>query len=458
MKQRRYHKWNIIILVLFFLLLVLRFPDLRNEMKYLVIAQETLAKKELFLLSYLGDFYPDKPPLYFWLLMSLLHILPKTFVYMASLFLGSFLPMLGITFCLQKQNKIFHLGEDKFLFFSLLCTPFFMGLSIFLRMDMLMSFFIILSLTLFLDLYFGRKKLSKGNITFFYLSIFFAFFTKGPVGILLPVLVISSFLFLEKKLAFWKDLDYKKGACFLLFGIAVWFFIIAQTKGGTDYILSMLGKQTLGRAIQASHHARPFYFYFSRMILTCFPHGLLYFLGSFHFLKEWSRRSYWSATEKWIFSWTMPGLCFFSLLSGKLDVYLLPIYPGLVFLSLYLIKTYRNKKIIQYYFSYSQKLVLFLYFCCFLGIAYYNSSYSSKRISSYIEKEQISKIYSYHASDFINLKYFHSSLSFEELSFEKINKLPKASYLLVKKSYLSEWKQDYQEIYQSGNYLLVKIL
>lgn len=117
--------------LLLFLLLFLRFPDIRNEMKYLIIAQEMLEHKNIWLLSYLGNLYPDKPPLYFWLLSSSQAIFGKQWAYPLSLLFGSFLPMLGIVFLCFQQIKYWNPNlKERFLYY-VVTTPYFMAVGIF---------------------------------------------------------------------------------------------------------------------------------------------------------------------------------------------------------------------------------------------------------------------------------------------------------------------------------------
>lgn len=75
----------IAILVLFLILPFLRVPDLRNEMKYLNIVQEIVDKKSYWVLYYQGELYPDKPPLYFWLLTVIYKIFGKNLLFPLSL-------------------------------------------------------------------------------------------------------------------------------------------------------------------------------------------------------------------------------------------------------------------------------------------------------------------------------------------------------------------------------------
>ena len=221
-----------------------------------------------------------------------------------------------------------------------------MGLSIFLRMDILMAFFITLSLSLFIYFYFNRNKINNIKLFFLYLSIFLGIFTKGALGGILPILIIYIFLYLESDLKFFNNLHWKKGILFLVFFFSIWLIILYFQPNGTEYIKLLLGKQTIGRAYKSYSHARPFYYYFMYLPLIFLPYGIFYIYGFFNYLINLERRKTWTLFEKWAFSWSIPPFIFLSIISGKLQIYLLPLYIGMIFLSLIV----RDKLIKKYKF------------------------------------------------------------------------------------------------------------
>ena len=274
----------IAILVLFLILPFLRVPDLRNEMKYLNIVQEIVDKKSYWVLYYQGELYPDKPPLYFWLLTVIYKIFGKDLLFPLSLIFLSYLPFLSIlSLACWQLNYLKKEWKDKFLSYSF-TIPYLMGISIFLRMDMLMTFFVTLSLSLFIYFYFNRNKINNIKLFFLYLSIFLGIFTKGALGGILPILIIYIFLYLENDLNFFNNLHWKKGILFLLFFFSIWLVILYFQPNGIEYIKLLLGKQTIGRAYKSYSHARPFYYYFIYLPLTFFPYGFFYVYGFFKYL------------------------------------------------------------------------------------------------------------------------------------------------------------------------------
>ena len=374
LKELKENKKLIFILILFLILPFFRFPDLRNEMKYLNIIQEMIEKKSYWILYYQGGLYPDKPPLYFWLLIIIYKIFGENLVFPLSLILFSYLPFLGILFLGYWQlGYLKKEWRNNFLIYSL-TIPFLMGVSNFLRMDMLITFFISLVLSLFVYFYYNQGKITKIKLFVFYFCIFLGVFTKGALGIIFPILIIFMFLYFENNFNFFNLLHWKKGLIFLIFCFSLWFSILYQQPEGKEYIYLLFNKQTVGRAYKSFSHSRPFYYYFVYIPLTFFPYGLFYIYGFFKYLKNWKKKREWTLFEKWTFSWSIPPLILLSVVSGKLQIYMLPICIGMIFLSLIvrdeLIEKYSIIKNIE---KYIQNFIIILYAFLPIGLFIYTN-------------------------------------------------------------------------------------
>lgn len=93
--------------------------------------------------------------------------------------------------------------KTGFLIALSLCTiPFFIGTSVFLRMDILMTFFIVFALYKFFFMYYCCAERNLFNLITMYLSIALAILTKGPAGAAVPICTILTFLLLEKNMKF----------------------------------------------------------------------------------------------------------------------------------------------------------------------------------------------------------------------------------------------------------------
>lgn len=319
----------LIYLIIFIPILLVRYPDIRNELKYFVVADNLLETKNFFILKYFSELYPDKPPLFFWLLGFLKKYCGNLFM-PAAVFLGSVLPSFLITtFSYSLFAKIRDEKSGFFIAISLCTVPFFMGISLVLRMDMLMSFFIFMALYNFFSLYYNFIPKNLKNILFMYFYIFLGIFTKGPAGIVVPLITIFVFLLLENNLNFLKKIYLGRGIIFILILIGIWHYFILKSPQGKEYLMLILGQETIGRIVKAKTHVKPFYYYFEMIPILLYPYGI-FFIGSLvYYIKNIKFYKEWDILEKIGFSWTVVPLLAFSCASGKLDIYLLPLFIGM---------------------------------------------------------------------------------------------------------------------------------
>jgi len=154
-------RWRYIV---FFLLLipVFIFRDYTptNELKYISIAEEALTHGHYFTFYDHGEIYADKPPLYLWIVMLMQSIFGYVSPFMMSFF--SVIPALVILFIMDKWTRnSLNKAERVSAASMLMTTCFFLGAALTVRMDMLMSMFIVLSLYSFYSLYTGTHHGAK---------------------------------------------------------------------------------------------------------------------------------------------------------------------------------------------------------------------------------------------------------------------------------------------------------
>ncbi len=302
-----------------------------NELRYLSIADEAIANGHLFAFYNHGIPYADKPPLYFWIVMLCRLLFGHHSCLALSMF--SLIPAFAIVGIMDRwvmkgksaMNRMSVAGM------TLTCVMF-LGTMVVLRMDMLMCLFIVLALWTFYRMYTGEGSRRQDSLTL-PLWIFLALFTKGPVGLLMPPLAIAVFLAVKR--------DWKGFSKYL--GLKTWGIIAALSavwltcvwlEGGLEYINNLLFKQTVGRAVNAFTHARPFWFY-QVTILWCLAPYTLLLIGSFMASLLPVRKA---GAEK-VSDLEILFLCtiistaaMLSSFSSKLPIYLVPVLPFCVYL------------------------------------------------------------------------------------------------------------------------------
>lgn len=311
-----------------------------NELKYINIAQNMIKNNAQFILKIHGEYYADKPPLYFWLI-NISKFIFKDYYLSVIVFL-SIIPAILILFIMNYWTKdLFDKKERTIANLMLLSTVMFLGSALVLRMDMLMLLFIVLALFYFYRTYEHKNK-NDYEIYLMYLFIFLAVFTKGPSGILVPFISISLFSIFEKRSNLIKDLKLFKGLLFLGTLFFLWFLNV-YLEGGFEYLYELIFKQTIGRSINSFAHKKAFYYYAETMFYTFAPWTFFFLYGIFFSIKNYK---FLEKIEKFFLIIILSTFLVFSLISGKLTIYLLPIYSFMPYLSMMTLKKSKNKKLV----------------------------------------------------------------------------------------------------------------
>lgn len=314
-------------------------PD--NELKYISIAREAIADGSFFAFHNHGEAYADKPPLYMWAVMASTAVAGNNA--MIPMALLSVIPcliiMLVMSRWIRRERGDFDDGT-----FDMLCvtTGYMLASALVMRMDMLMAMFITLALYTFYKLYTGSGKPRDKYLLPLY--IFLALFTKGPVGLLMPIAVIAVFLAWERKFKTigsylgWRQWAVIAALCALWFGAT-------YAEGGNEYLHNLLFRQTVGRGINSFHHAAPWYFYLLRSPATFAPWSILYLTLAICFtVAAVRKRATLGRLEKFFVTAVVATFAMLSAFSSKIDIYLLPIYPFVVALSAMWLPRYEHSR------------------------------------------------------------------------------------------------------------------
>ena len=327
-------------------MIILRDPSPSNELRYLSIVEEALRDGHFFCFYNQGIPYTDKPPLFFWIMM-----LCRLFCAPASMWLPTLLTALIpslITVAVMDRWLLLSGGDQALLSsrperseverspspLSRLCAAaillgclLVMVQTFFLRMDMLMTLFIVLAVFTFWKMYTGAGAQPRDK-WLLPLYIFLGLFTKGPVGFFAPVLIIMVFLLLEGNIRRLPQfLGWRQWlAMLLLFG---GWILGAYLEGGKEYIGSLLFHQTLDRAVNAFTHKHPFWWYVPTLLYCVLPFTLL-MLPALGWLYAKTARG--DTYSRLLLTSAAVIFVMLSAFSGKLSIYLTPIIPFAAYL------------------------------------------------------------------------------------------------------------------------------
>ena len=310
-------------------------PD--NELRYLSIVDEALRNGDIFTFTNQGEIYADKPPFYFWLMMVGNTVLGGHRMWYLSLL--SFLPAMVVVSTMTKWVRQENEEMKGNAALMLMTAGLFAGLAIVVRMDMLMTMFIALALYTFFKMYQGDA--TKRDPYLFPLYVFLALFSKGPVGVMIPLLSTLLFLLYRRKLRTWHLYWGWRSMLILLLGCGIWFTGV-YLESGSGYLNNLLVHQTVGRGINAFHHKRPFYYYLISVWYSLAPWMLLS-IGVI--VAAMIRRKIQTEMEHFFLIIILSSFVMLSLISSKLAVYMLPAFPFFIYLAAILLKKFESQNV-----------------------------------------------------------------------------------------------------------------
>jgi len=235
------------------------------------------------------------------------------------------------------------------------------------RVDPVLLFFITLSLYGFASVY----QISKRNVPFFavfYLAMAGAFLSKGVIGAAIPLGTAVLFLIIRKDLTAIKKLLLRPGILFFLLPVLLWIGSVWWFEG-PDIIKEVI-RQSLWRFVSPSaDHAKPFYYYFTRVFLAPMPWTFL--LIVLLWLRWGPTRSReplpHSTLLRFALVWFLIVFIGLSLASAKRTLYLGPIYPSFVLVGAIGWDRIREKfPIVKRQEFYGLILIFFIYIGIFL--------------------------------------------------------------------------------------------
>lgn len=296
-----------------------------NELRYLSIADEALRDHHFFAFYNHGLAYADKPPLYMWLVM-LSRVVFGTHSILA-LSLLSVVPALGVVCVMDSWTRNEMDGPTRSLARMMLLTSgLFTGVTLIVRMDMLMCLFIVLALRSFWRMC-TEESAYAGERWLFPVYLFLAVFTKGPLGLLIPLCSICTYLVIVRRPRLIPVVWGWRTWSVLVAGCALWWGLTCH-EAGTAYLRNLLFHQTIDRAIHAFHHEEPFYYY-ARCIWFCMAPWVLFVVASI--ASALRRGVVRSRLHTFLIVASLSSLVMISSLSGKLEIYMLPVIPLMVY-------------------------------------------------------------------------------------------------------------------------------
>lgn len=322
-----------------------------SEARYAEISREMLISGNWLMPKLLGIFHFDKPLITYWITavgMNIFGINPfgarffLSIAYLIQIFL-----VFKITLELFENKRmalfaaVFYAGTPLVLFSTLNLTT-----------DAFLNTFELLAVYLLIPYYRSRKP-AWLYLYFFVLGL--ALFTKGPVGVLLPVLMIypvRKILHVKGKKNGW----HVGSGILLMLVIGGTWFVYLMMKSPRFYHF-FIGEQLVDRMFKASmlKRSKPFWYY-----LALFPAALLppFFLVPEAVIQTWKKKE--RALKLILIFGLLIPLIFFSSSSSKLILYVLPLAPYAALTEAWFLEKGSWDHVKKYYYFYGGFYVLLL--------------------------------------------------------------------------------------------------
>jgi 4-amino-4-deoxy-L-arabinose transferase-like glycosyltransferase len=292
-----------------------------DETKYSMVVREMRATGAFFLPTLLGEPFTHKPPLHFWMIDVLTvplgvysiwaFVLPSLIAYAALLWI------------------VYAMGGELFEGRRSTMAAFICGTSLMVwgsaqtaRMDV--SFTALLAVAAWLMFRFFQRDDFRA-LFFAGIALGVATLVKGPMA---PVIAIVLFA-----IEWWRRKSAPRGnyawAILVMILIPLMWFVPAMIIGGSSYTQDVLQKQMAERAVSAWVHKSPPWFYLAHAPAYLAPWFLLILVAVIAVY----RRAEASAGAKYCVSWLVAVLLPYSIISSKLDVYMMALIPPVALLA-----------------------------------------------------------------------------------------------------------------------------
>jgi 4-amino-4-deoxy-L-arabinose transferase-like glycosyltransferase len=319
--------------ILAFLALLLFFPFLGErdlwtpvEPRYAEIVRIMYANDEWVVPRVNGDFYTDKPILYFWLAVIASKIaggvnewtvrLPAALAgigfVLATYFAGRdfFSPRVGLIAAAALATSVRVIWEARWA-----------------HIDMVFGFFFVLTI------YFGGRSLSgkgrKQEILWVYAFMGLAVLTKGLIGIVLPALLLAAFAIVRRDWRVLVDARLPLGIPIFLLVVAPWFYLVHNATDG-KWLADFLYVHHIQRYTDGIGHRQPFYYYFTTLPVDFLPWTVFAIPAMFAYFPY--QRIIRRPIPLFFSLCFLVVFLFFSISYSKRDLYLMPLLPAMALL------------------------------------------------------------------------------------------------------------------------------
>lgn len=299
----------------------------KDYLRFAETAREMMYTGDYVVPHYAGKIYLAKPPLLMWSIA-----LPSKFYGVITPFTAripsALCALLSVITVFLFGNHLYKNAVAGFWAGLILLSNYMFFLySRTIKTDMMLTTFIFTTLYTFYMGYTSDNRKKRFYFILFYISVALAILTKGPLGLIIPLLIIFVYLLCKKELAFFRHMHWLMGAGILGIIVGPWVILMCQRIGLDTVVKNAFSESAVRYSTEEYGHKQPFYFFLPELIKGFLPYSV-FFPATFVYL--FSKRVERKHGDRWWLSlWFITVFVFMSISRCKSARYILPLYPAL---------------------------------------------------------------------------------------------------------------------------------
>ncbi len=163
-----------------------------------------------------------------------------------------------------------------------------------------------------------------------YLFLGLGVLAKGPVAVVLALLVVTLFTALKQEFRILRQTLWIPGIVIFLAAVLPW-YVAVQIRNPAFFRVFILEHNLARFGTNLYHHPEPFWYYLPVALLALLPWTVFVIVAIFQGIGEWRKRRDVEAGDSFSFFlviWLLVPLVFFSISQSKLPGYILPAVPA----------------------------------------------------------------------------------------------------------------------------------
>jgi 4-amino-4-deoxy-L-arabinose transferase-like glycosyltransferase len=307
--------------VLVFPSFLTRDPWNPDEPRYVEVAREMVALNDYVVPHLDGYLYPDKPPLFFWLAAGLYKLGAGI---TSGRFVAAFCSLTTLLLVYFFGRKLLP-SPGALLAAVITATTFlFFGLAKPGVIDPLLTTLTTAALVCaYYALQGGRRRWILWLV--YYGLSGLAVLSKGPVGLLVPGVVVLAYAIFNRKSVSAGGWAHAAGVALFVCVVGAW-LVPVMIRAGEAYTKDILFNQQAVYTIRHESHAHGPHYYIIQLPLYLLPWVFFAALGMAQTYVAWRRRG--DGDAGFLLLWFVSILAFFTVIPAKRERYLLPLIPA----------------------------------------------------------------------------------------------------------------------------------